>query len=579
MLELTMRSRRASAQPAGRAGLRCAIYTRKSSEEGLEQEFNSLDAQREACEAYIRSQRDEGWTLLPAHYDDGGLSGGSMNRPALQRLLADVASGRVDLVVVYKVDRLTRSLSDFAKIVEVFDSHGASFVSVTQQFNTTTSMGRLTLNMLLSFAQFEREVTGERIRDKIAASKRKGMWMGGSIPLGYEVRDRKLIVHQAEAALVRRIYQVYLDLGTVRLAQQHLAAEGITGKGGRALERGALFHLLQNRLYRGEIAHRGQVYTGEHEAIVDGSLWEVVQQRLAQGRVDRRSGASASHPSLLAGLLTDPTGEPMVPTHANKAGRRYRYYVSSRLLTGLREEHADGLRVPAAALERVVAGRVIRLLSDGPELLGAMRSARILPTEGAQQRSVLVAAQNLVRRWQQQGNMVQRETLLALGAQIAVQRHEMTIHLSPQRLLTVLSGKASQAASASNDEADGDLPSITITEAVALRRTGREMALLVGSTVAADQSDPSLVRLVAKAWALREALVLSSAQSLTAFAAAQGISQSYATRLVRLAWLAPDIIGAILGGRQPTNLSASRMMRDTRIPTDWQEQRQALDFV
>ena len=573
-----MRSRRASAQPAGRAGLRCAIYTRKSSEEGLEQEFNSLDAQREACEAYVRSQRHEGWTLLPAHYDDGGLSGGSMNRPALQRLLADIASGRVDLVVVYKVDRLTRSLSDFAKIVEVFDGHGASFVSVTQQFNTTTSMGRLTLNMLLSFAQFEREVTGERIRDKISASKRKGMWMGGSVPLGYEVRDRKLVVHQAEAALVRRIYQVYLDLGTVRLAQRHLAAEGTTGKGGRALERGALFHLLQNRLYRGEIAHRGQVYAGEHAAIVDTALWEAAQQQLAQGRADRRSGANASYPSLLAGLLTDPIGELMVPTHANKAGRRYRYYVSSRLLTGLREEHADALRVPVAALERVVADRRIRLLSDGTELLGVMRSAGILPTEGAQQRSMLAAAQNLARRWQQQGNTVQRETLLALGAQIAVRRHEMTIHLSSQRLLAVLSGKARQASSAS-DETDGHLLRITITEAVALRRAGREMTLLVGSTVAADRSDPSLVRLVAKAWALREALVSSSAQSLTAFAAEQGMSQSYATRLVRLAWLAPDIIEAILGGCQPANLSASRLMRDTRIPTDWQEQRQALGFA
>ncbi len=572
-----MHSRRASAQPAGHAGLRCAIYTRKSSEEGLEQEINSLEAQREACEAYVRSQRHEGWTLLPAHYDDGGLSGGSMNRPALQRLLADIASGWVDLVVVYEVDRLTRSLSDFAKIVEVFDGHGASFVSVTQQFNTTTSMGRLTLNMLLSFAQVEREVTGKRIRDKIAASKRKGMWMGGSVPLGYEVRDRKLVVHQAEAALVRRIYQVYLDLGTVRLAQRHLAAEGITGKGGRALERGALFHLLQNRLYRGEIAHRGQVYAGEHAAIIDIALWEAAQQQLAQERAVRRSGASTSYPSLLAGLLIDPVGEPMMPTHASKAGRRYRYYVSSRLLTGLREEHADALRVPAAALERVVADRLIRLLSDGTELLGVMRSAGILPTAGAQQRGMLATAQNLARRWQQ-GNTVQRETLPALGAQVAVQRHEMTIHLSSQRLLAALSGEARQASSAP-DETNGRLPRITITEAVALRRAGREMALLVGSTVAADRSDPSLVRLVAKAWVLREALVSSSAQSLTAFAAEQGMSQSYATRLVRLAWLAPDILEAILGGCQPANLSASRLMRDTRIPTDWQEQRQALGFV
>jgi DNA invertase Pin-like site-specific DNA recombinase len=585
----TMRSRRGSGQPATRSGLRCAIYTRKSSEEGLEQEFNSLDAQREACEAYIRSQRHEGWNLLSARYDDGGLSGGSMNRPALQRLLADVASGRVDLVVVYKVDRLTRSLSDFAKIVEVLDGHGASFVSVTQQFNTTTSMGRLTLNMLLSFAQFEREVTGERIRDKIAASKRKGMWMGGSVPLGYEVRDRKLVVHQVEAERVRSIYRAYLDLGTVRLVQQHLAEKGIEGKGGRYLARGALFHLLQNRVYRGEVTHRGNVYPGEHDAIVDAELWEAVQQGLAESRADRRLGGNASYPSLLAGMAADATGEPMVPTHANKGGRRYRYYVSNRLITETREDHADALRVPAAALERVVIGRITRLLSDGSELLSAMRSAGALPTEAAQQRRMLEAAGKLARRWHQQGHAVQREILLALRAEMTVQRHEITIHLASCGLLAVLAGKGGSAAIAidkcsddGNGRGNGEdrhLLRITLIEPVSLRRAGREMALLVGSTFAADRSDPSLARLIAKASALREALVSSTAPSLTAVAAEQGISQSYATRLVRLAWLAPDIVEAILGGCQPTNLTASRLMQDTRIPTDWQDQRRALGFV
>ena len=563
--------------------MRCAIYTRKSSEEGLEQEFNSLDAQREACEAYIRSQRHEGWSLVPARYDDGGLSGGNMNRLALQRLLADVASGRVDLVVVYKVDRLTRSLSDFAKIVEVLDGHGASFVSVTQQFNTTTSMGRLTLNMLLSFAQFEREVTGERIRDKIAASKRKGMWMGGSVPLGYEVRNRKLVIHQIEAERVRSIYRAYLELGTVRLVQQHLTENGIAGKGGRYLARGALFHLLQNRVYRGEVAHRGNVYPGEHEAIVDAELWEAVQQGLAESRTNRRLGGNASHPSLLAGLVADATGEPMVPTHANKAGRRYRYYVSHGLITGTREDHADALRVPAAALERVVVGRITRLLSDGSELLSAMRSAGVLPTEAAQQRRMLEAAGKLARRWHQQGHAVQRKILLALQAEMTVQRHEIAIHLAPQGLIAVLLGERLRGASGNGHEHehghDRRPPRISITEPVALRRAGREMALLVGSTVAADRSDPSLVRLIAKSWALREALVSSTAPSLTAVAAEQGISQSYATRLVRLAWLAPDIVEAILGGCQPANLTASRLIQDTRIPTDWQDQRKALGFV
>jgi len=571
-----MRSRQRSGQAATRTGQRCAIYTRKSSEEGLEQEFNSLDAQREACEAYIRSQRHEGWTLLPGRYDDGGLSGGSMNRPALQRLLADVAAGRVDLVVVYKVDRLTRSLSDFAKIVEVLDGHGASFVSVTQQFNTTTSMGRLTLNMLLSFAQFEREVTGERIRDKIAASKRKGMWMGGSVPLGYEVKDRKLVIDQVEAERVRGIYQLYRDLGSVRLVQEHLDARGINGKGGRAMGRGALFHLLQNRVYRGEVSHHGNVYPGEQEAIIDAGLWDAVQQRLAQGRTHRRLGGHASHPSLLAGMLTDPAGEPMVPTHANKAGRRYRYYVSHRLITGTRDGHADALRVPAAALERVVVGQIARLLADGSALLSALRRVDVLPQEGSEQRKMLMAAEALSRRWAQQSHDVQREMLIAMGADIAVQRQEIAIHLLPQGLLAALAGKAQPAAPNGNERRH---PRMTITEPVALRRAGREMALLVGSTVAADRSDPSLTRLIAKAWAFREALVSSTAPSLTAFAAEQGISQSYATRLVRLASLAPDIVEAILEGCQPANLTASRLMQDTRIPTDWQDQRKALGFI
>ncbi|MBR0654604.1 recombinase family protein [Plastoroseomonas arctica] len=574
-----MRSRVRPGQPAARVGLRCAVYTRKSSEEGLEQEFNSLDAQREACEAYIRSQRHEGWALLPALYDDGGLSGGSMNRPALQRILADVASGRVDLVVVYKVDRLTRSLSDFAKIVEVLDGHGASFVSVTQQFNTTTSMGRLTLNMLLSFAQFEREVTGERIRDKIAASKRKGMWMGGSVPLGYDVRERRLVVNTTEAERVRRIYRAYLDLGTVRLVKQRLAADGITGKAGTPIGRGALFHLLQNRTYRGEVAHRGDVHAGQHEAIVEAELWEAVQQRLAEGRADHRSGANAHHPSLLAGMIADTAGEAMAATHANKGGRRYRYYVSRSLIDGVRDDHPDALRVPAAALERVVAGRIARLLCDGPELLRTLRSAGALPPDGAQQSRLLDGAQTLGQNLRDGSLVGQRETLLALGAAITVGRQEITTDLSPAGLVAVLAGEPRGETVAGTHDGQRQHPSISLTEPVALRRAGREMALLVGATVATDRADPSLARLVAKAWALRQALAGSAAPSLTAFAAEQGISQSYATRLLRLAWLAPDIVEAILGGCQPANLTASRLMRDTRVPSDWQEQRRPLGFT
>ncbi len=319
-----MRNSIAAASTRGQPRFRCAIYTRKSSEEGLEQDFNSLDAQREACEAYILSQKHEGWGVLPDMYDDGGFSGGTVDRPALRRLLADIAAGRIDVVVVYKVDRLTRSLADFAKIVEVFDGKGVSFVSVTQQFNTTSSMGRLTLNVLLSFAQFEREVTGERIRDKIAASKKKGMWMGGLPPLGYEVRDRKLVINDPEAETVRHIFRRYTELRSVRLLRDELAANAIRSKmrtasdgsayGGKPLARGALYLMLQNRIYRGEIVHKDQTHPGEHAAIIDEALWAEVQRTLETNRVDRSHGAGADQPSLLAGLIHDAEGERSPPT-------------------------------------------------------------------------------------------------------------------------------------------------------------------------------------------------------------------------------------------------------------------------
>ena len=296
------------------ASVRCAVYTRKSSEEGLEQDFNSLHAQREACEAYIKSQKHEGWIVLPAQYDDGGISGGTMERPALQRLLADIRARKVDTVVVYKVDRLTRSLADFAKIVEIFDAHGVAFVSVTQHFNTTTSMGRLTLNVLLSFAQFEREVAGERIRDKIAASKQRGMWMGGNPPLGYDVRDRKLVVNEAEAETVRHIFRRYVALRSVRLLAEDLATGGITSKrwlstsgrqwGGQQLARGALYLMLQNRIYLGEIVHKDRHYPGQHQAILDQALWDQAQAHLARQcwRPTSRTCCKAAEPADRADL-------------------------------------------------------------------------------------------------------------------------------------------------------------------------------------------------------------------------------------------------------------------------------------
>ena len=349
---------------------RCAIYTRKSSEEGLEQEFNSLAAQREACEAYIRSQQHEGWVLARNRYDDGGFSGGTMERPALQGLLADIRAGRIDIVVVYKVDRLTRSLADFARLVELFDAQAVSFVSVTQQFNTTSSMGRLTLNVLLSFAQFEREVTGERIRDKIAASKKKGMWMGGNVPLGYDASERTLVINPAEA---RPCAASSLSIGNSAACAGSRRRPTVSGfgrnaartvngteRGGKPFSRGHLYTLLSNPIYTGQIAHKGQLYPGQHAALIEDETWTAVRNQLAGNARDHRRKAKAAEPSLLAGLLVDARGERLTPSHAVKKGRRYRYYVSAALITDAGTDRAQGWRLAAREIEEAV----IRILAD-----------------------------------------------------------------------------------------------------------------------------------------------------------------------------------------------------------------------
>jgi site-specific DNA recombinase len=358
-----------------RRSLRGAIYTRVSTDQGLEQDFNSLDAQREACEAYIKSQAHEGWRLIRERYDDGGFSGGSMDRPALQKLLVDVQARRIDVVVVYKVDRLTRSLADFAKLVETFDAHGVSFVSVTQSFNTTTSMGRLTLNVLLSFAQFEREVTGERIRDKIAASKKKGMWMGGVVPLGYRVEARALHIVEDHAAIVRSLFRGYLEAGSVVRLKQRLDAEGFRlpvrfdgggrSTGGGPFSRGHVYKLLSNPIYVGRIAHKGQSYEGHHPPIVTLDLWDGVQQSLHDhlgAATTKRTRQSSD--ALLTGKLYDDGGNRMSPTWARKGSKRWGYYVSQAALQGDKSKAASILRVPAADVETLVAEALGKLPSD-----------------------------------------------------------------------------------------------------------------------------------------------------------------------------------------------------------------------
>jgi len=571
-------TRSASSGARQRGRVRCAIYTRKSSEEGLDQEFNSLQAQREACEAFIHSQRHEGWLCLRAVYDDGGFSGATMDRPALQRLLADIAAGRVDTIVVYKIDRLTRSLADFAKIVEILDTKAASFVSVTQQFNTTTSMGRLTLNVLLSFAQFEREVIGERIRDKITASKRKGMWMGGVPPLGYRVQDRKLVIIDSEAEIVRSIFRRYAELGSVRLLKEELDAGGVKSRswtsasgrprGDKPFARGALYLMLQNRVYRGEIVHKGQSHPGEHMPIIDQPLWDAVQTQLADNAAGRNSGSRSRQSSLLAGMLFDGDSNPMTPSYAVKKGTRYRYYVSRPLITKHQTERSAGLRIPAAEVEQLVTSRVRQWLLDP----GSIYQATQLPDLSAQRRLVAGAAE-IGKGWPDLPGTRQRAVLTALIARIEVRADQIDIHLRATRLGALLD-VATALPSVAEDETQ------ILSVPIRLRRAGREITMRVDGTdpFATAKPDTRLIRLLIRARRFNATLVGGDGVPFAALAKREGVSPSYFTRLVRLSYLAPDITQAILDGRQPHDLTADQLLAHSRLPLAWHDQRTLLGF-
>ncbi|MFC0588921.1 recombinase family protein [Novosphingobium aquiterrae] len=514
---------------------RCAIYTRKSSDEGLDQEFNSLDAQREAGEAYVKSQASEGWKLIPIRYDDGGFSGGSMERPALRRLLDDVEAGKIDVVVVYKIDRLTRSLADFARIVEAFDARAVSFVSVTQAFNTTSSMGRLTLNVLLSFAQFEREVTGERIRDKIAASKAKGMWMGGVPPLGYDVPEagsRTLRVNEAEAQIVRNIYERYLAIGSVHRLAAALANDGVVSKrhvtnngreiGGTSFGRGALFHLLRNRIYRGQIVHRNLVHQGEHLPIIDVELFDRVQQHLAANRVSRNSSADRrTERAWLGGRLFDVRGEPMSPAHSRgRSGRLYRYYVSTSVQRG--GKHKPELhRVAATAIEQLVMNTLERLLPGKDS--GAI---------------------------------------------------QLSVHLRPDAIDLVLPANLARAVAARIDGEEqiasyGEQCVVTIPVALPLR--GGRRSIVAGQLDTADH-DTTLIAALRNA----HAMVQRDERGLPIIETSP--ISPYDRRLLRLAFLAPDIQCAILAGRQPRSLNLEQLIHQY-LPIGWSQQRKTLGFA
>jgi DNA invertase Pin-like site-specific DNA recombinase len=416
--------------------LRCAVYTRKSSEEGLEQEFNSLDAQREACEAYIASQKAEGWMLVPDRYDDGGISGATLERPALKRLLADIEAGRVDVVVVYKIDRLSRALMDFSKLVDVFDRNDVTFVSITQSFNTTTSMGRLTLNILLSFAQFEREVIGERIRDKVAASRKKGMWMGGFVPLGYDVKDRKLVVNEAEAETVRAIFERFIKIESATTLVRMLRAEGVTGKQGKLVDKGYVYKLLNNRVYIGLAVHKGTAYPGEHDAIVSQTLWDRVHSVLAESPRRRGARNRAQTPALLKGLIFGPTGCAMTPTHTRRGGKLYRYYVSTDVLKR-DAENCTVRRVPAAEIERAVVDQ-LRVLLRSPEILvRTWRTARASSSD-LTENDIRIALERFEPLWDELFPVEQARIVRLLVERVDVSEQGADIRLRTEGLTTVI---------------------------------------------------------------------------------------------------------------------------------------------
>lgn len=578
---------------ASRRRLRCAIYTRKSSDEGLEQSFNSLHAQRDACEAYVASQKHEGWVPLPQGYDDGAYSGGSMDRPALQQLLGDIRSGLIDIVVVYKVDRLTRSLADFAKLTDLFDANGTSFVSVTQQFNTSTSMGRLTLNVLLSFAQFEREVAGERIRDKIALSKRRGMWMGGLPPLGYDGIDRKLVVNAAEADTVRFIFHRYLELGSIAALKQDLDRSGIVSKrrrfsggrevGGVPLSRGALYQILRNRLYRGEIAYRGEIHQGNHDAIIDEKLWSQVHDLLvAQSQRKRRATAQSGdcataqasmQPALLAGLAFDEQRNRLTPTYASKRGRRYRYYVSAPLTRG--EHDVDGIRVPAADLEDLIIKTLGQHLSDSSWICAHLGSG----LDALRTERLIAAARGLASQIDSpacgiDGGVVDTRSRMirSLLRRVTVGRQRLNIEVEVNAVadaLVKIDGSLDKMV-AGGGTAQIELEAHTL-------RCGKQVRLVVGEVETENRSpDSKLVQLIADGHRWFEDLRTARRATIAEIAAREHRQVSHVSRTIGLAFLAPDIVEMILTGNQPVTLTPERLKPRRPLPLDWDEQRALL---
>jgi site-specific DNA recombinase len=549
--------------------IRCAIYTRKSSEDGLEQEFNSLDAQYEACAAYIVSQKAEGWVLLPERYDDGGISGGTLERPGLQRLLTDIDRGTVDQILVYKIDRLTRSLADFAKMVDRLDAAETSFVSVTQSFNTATSMGRLTLNMLLSFAQFEREVTAERIRDKIAASKKKGLWMGATVPLGYAADGRSLKITEPDAAVIRTIFDLYREHRNVRLVKEAVDAKDlktpvrtlISGrvKGGAAFSYGHVHYILTNPVYAGRIRHHANVYPGQHPPLISPEIWDGIQEQLksdsVKGRTFTRRNRRGAKPSVskLAGKIFDQTGDRLTPSHTKTSkGRRLRYYVSHRLVRGSAPRDPSGWRLPAPELEEKVAGVIRRHMSRPEFRAGLLCDAT---TEETAALSVKLSSLDEPKSATSDGV---HDVHLALVDRIDISPGEIRVSISAEQLSNVLDVDQSRIVE----------DFLEITSLFQHRKRGVETRLIIGDEPAVI--DETLLRNIGRAHQYFD--LVCSGKNLGEIAEIEGVTKRRIQQLIELAFLAPDVIRSVREGRQPVGLTSEWLMRHAFTPI-WSEQR------
>jgi len=548
--------------------VRCAIYTRKSTEEGLEEDFNSLDAQREASLAYIKSQHHEGWRAIKKMYNDGGISGATLNRPATCELIEDVKAGQIDTVVVYKVDRLTRSLADFSKLIELFDKHKVSFISVTQQFNTTSSMGRLTLNVLLSFAQFEREITGERIRDKIAASKKKGMWMGGLPPIGYDIQDKKLIINETEAKTVRQIYSLYLELRSVRHVKQEcdrlsfrtkVRAYGEKTTGGTRFSRGHLYSLLKNPLYAGKVKYQNQLYDGQHNPIIDLDLWQSVQDKLNSRAQKRKRNYNHKQTNLLRGIVFDENNSLLKTNYTIKGKKRYRYYVA---------EMQGGWRIPAITLEHAVE-KIIRswlkneqqlykqfipLLEDRPDLYQAIKTRAIKLDEEISQM-----------------DLCQKEKAFrSLIGKVNIAQKSITVTLNREELLERL-----QLLDSYNRISDTDVISIVSSHTISKR--GVEKKIIVPGK-AKTNKDPKLMALVARSHKWIQSLKDGRVSSIAEIAATENMDDGDVSRFIQFAFLAPEIVTSIFEGTQPTDLTTEKLKRLGSLPHSWSEQKSRLGY-